>query len=485
MPTRWVPSLRSTLLLNQVPIWVFSVGILLITGIVLGTVSAWEGELAAEVASGTLSVAKIGAIAGFMRVIWIASLAGFLLFAAGGTWVALKNHRALAARLDRIAVFAEGRCHGEDLADLDVLADDAIGRLERAVTETANLAETRSEELHSELGRQRFAAQLQTALELADSERDVYDLTRHALTKALPERSVEMLLADNSQAHLRQAVSASLEARGCPVESPASCAAVRRGQTLRFEDSDALDACPRLRDQGRERRSAVCTPVGVMGRTIGVVHAIGEAGVLPTDTEVGKLETLATFVGGRLGMVRTLSSSRLQARTDTLTGMLNRRAFEEDALSILRRPGSHAVVMIDLDYFKKLNDRHGHAAGDRALKVFSEVLTGAVRDGDVVGRHGGEEFVACLADCDVVGAEEVLERVRRDLRAALERTGMPRFTVSCGASMTPRDGEELEELLRAADKALYDAKRSGRDRVIFFGPANEDLPGCSMTAEVA
>jgi diguanylate cyclase (GGDEF)-like protein len=191
------------------------------------------------------------------------------------------------------------------------------------------------------------------------------------------------------------------------------------------------------------------------------------------EDEIGKVEALATYIGGRLGMVRTLDSSRLQASTDPLTGLLNRRAFEAEATTVLGRRGPHAVVLFDLDHFKALNDKHGHAAGDRALKVFCEALQDAVRDRDLVGRRGGEEFVALLPDCDAAAAAVVLERVRGTLAAALERLGLPRFTVSCGVAMTPRDGDELEHLLTACDQALYAAKEGGRDAVVFHAAGNE------------
>lgn len=166
------------------------------------------------------------------------------------------------------------------------------------------------------------------------------------------------------------------------------------------------------------------------------------------------------------------------ARTDSLTGLWNRGYFMEMACRELARNRRDAaplsLIMIDVDHFKKVNDTHGHEAGDEALRCLAEVLAQSVREGDLVARLGGEEFVALLPNARLDDACNVAERIRQGI-AAREldcRSGACfGLTVSVGVA-THRDRETpLEELLRCADEALYAAKRGGRDRVEIFGGA--------------
>lgn len=312
-----------------------------------------------------------------------------------------------------------------------------------------------------------FRRRFQEALEMADTEAEALEVAGRALASSARRMPVELLLADSSQAHLYRAVVSGPDPAGpgCPVDAPRGCAAVRRGQTTTFPSSEAVGACPRLRDRPSGACSAVCTPVAILGRTIGVLHAIGPEGQPPTEQQRDLLETTATQVGSRLGVIRAMSQSQLQASTDPLTGLLNRRSLE-DRVRDLRRTGTPFVVaMADLDHFKALNDSFGHETGDRALRVFSRALAETVRAEDVVARHGGEEFVIVFPRCSVREAADVLERVRERLRAALSAAEVPEFTCSAGVAEAAPE-ETFHDVLRAADEALLAAKRSGRDRVL-------------------
>ncbi|HZH44818.1 MAG TPA: diguanylate cyclase [Lysobacter sp.] len=160
--------------------------------------------------------------------------------------------------------------------------------------------------------------------------------------------------------------------------------------------------------------------------------------------------------------------ARLLAELDPLTGVLNRRAWREHmhALIAARADRGLTVLFLDIDHFKWVNDRLGHEGGDRVLQVFVEVLRQALREQDLVGRYGGEEFVVGLMATDTSGACAIADRIRSGLRARSETVGagMP-LTVSIGvATLGPR--EQLDDVLRRADGALYAAKDAGRDRVV-------------------
>jgi diguanylate cyclase (GGDEF)-like protein len=161
---------------------------------------------------------------------------------------------------------------------------------------------------------------------------------------------------------------------------------------------------------------------------------------------------------------------RRLATIDGLTGMLNRRAFFERAGSAhqlalrLRKP--IALLMLDIDHFKQLNDSFGHASGDEALKVFADTARGVLREHDLIGRLGGEEFALVLPGTRLEGALEAAERLRLAVLEAPVFGGAPgyRMTVSIGV-VTIEAGEELTAALARADHALYAAKTGGRNRI--------------------
>ncbi|ESR26740.1 GGDEF domain-containing protein [Lutibaculum baratangense] len=157
------------------------------------------------------------------------------------------------------------------------------------------------------------------------------------------------------------------------------------------------------------------------------------------------------------------------AGRDGLTGLLDRGRFEHEAPRLVghaaerRRPVS--LIMIDVDHFKSINDRYGHAAGDEALRGLAQGLAGAVREQDLLFRYGGEEFVLLCDGLDHDGALHLAERLRREA-AALEAGRAGGLTLSLGVATAPEDGGDLRALLSHADRRLYAAKRGGRDRAV-------------------
>jgi diguanylate cyclase (GGDEF)-like protein len=154
-----------------------------------------------------------------------------------------------------------------------------------------------------------------------------------------------------------------------------------------------------------------------------------------------------------------------EARIDALTGLANRRALEEILSAEISRAQRFehdlALVVLDLDRFKEINDSFGHAAGDVMLRAVSRLLTSLARQGDTVARWGGEEFVVVLPETDLPGAQRFAERLRRTIE--LHEVGEMKTSASCGvATMLPEDS--AEQLLGAADRALYQAKSNGRNR---------------------
>ncbi|MBL0727717.1 GGDEF domain-containing protein [Piscinibacter sp. HJYY11] len=190
---------------------------------------------------------------------------------------------------------------------------------------------------------------------------------------------------------------------------------------------------------------------------------------------VGLIVSNACVMAGTLAFLLAYRDEAEQelkrlATTDGLTGVLNRRHWMESAVThfnLARRHGRGLVVlMLDIDFFKRINDSRGHQAGDRALVLFAEALRHVVRQPDLVGRYGGEEFCVLLPMSDVAAAQAVDQR----LRAALVRDMNPKLgfdvTFSAGVASLDDDHTTLDELIARADQALYAAKQAGRNRLV-------------------
>ena len=347
-------------------------------------------------------------------------------------------------------------------------------QLKQAIAEV----ESESKRRHAQVRRQDFDRNLHTALEMAENEAEVVEVMTRALAEIIPRSAAELLLADHSHAHLLRVASSSPDGSvpGCSVDLPDHCPAARRSQMQRFIDSEALDACPKLRRRDRGRCSAVCVPVSIMGRTVGVLHAVDAAGELPSVEQSEDLAILADKVGSKIGLLRVIEETQLQAATDSLTGLLNRRSMQNRVRELRRTEASMAVILADLDRFKRLNDTYGHEAGDRALRLFAATFSDALRAQDLLSRHGGEEFVAALPGCSGQHARTVADTVRHRLARAIAEHGLPPFTCSFGVAEAD-EGEELAAVIARADRALFEAKRAGRDQArLFEEPAGAATP---------
>jgi diguanylate cyclase (GGDEF)-like protein len=318
--------------------------------------------------------------------------------------------------------------------------------------------------------RRSYEATLQEALDMADTETDAYTVVTKALRTSVPHLQVEMLVADSSGAHFHQALDSTEPSQadrrsGCDVVSPIDCPATRRGHTVVFPSSQALNACPHLAGRPSGGLSAACVAISITGRSSGVVHAMGPDGTPPNDNDVRYLEITTRHASERIAMLRAFAKSESQARTDPLTGLWNRRSLENRVRELAQDATPYALAYGDLDHFKILNDTHGHEAGDQALRLFARVLRDSVRPGDITARYGGEEFVIVLPDCPTDTATKILERLREQLAVTLTSGRVPAFTVSFGVASST-DADTFDEIVAIADRALLTAKANGRNRTI-------------------
>jgi diguanylate cyclase (GGDEF)-like protein len=218
-----------------------------------------------------------------------------------------------------------------------------------------------------------------------------------------------------------------------------------------------------------ETQSEISVPLIFFGEKLGALVLESATPRAFTSDDLPSLEAVADICAGAIFNARHFERTRQLAYLDGLTGIFNRRFFElriAEEMERANRYGSQvAVVMFDIDHFKKLNDEFGHLLGDEVLRQVSRLLAQNVRKGDVLCRYGGEEFSLLLPQTSGDNAYEVAEKLRRAIEV-FPFAGVPRpVSISAGVADSPRFGKTRDEIVAAADAALYQAKQAGRNRV--------------------
>ena len=262
---------------------------------------------------------------------------------------------------------------------------------------------------------------------------------------------------------------------------PSDCWAVRLGQAFQQPAQTGAAACAHLHSgHPRVHADIHCLPLVAHSELMGLL--VLDAGIASDQSVNAENESYRRItleqVGLSIGNLKLRESLRQQSIRDPATGLYNRRFLEESAQrEVLRASRRHiqgcndgmALMMIDIDNFKLFNDQHGHEVGDQVLHEVADVLQGQTRGSDVAARYGGEEFTIVLTDMPPSLAFERAEHVRAAVEAlVLQASGKPlgTVTISIGLAQFPAHGSTVETLLLAADKALYEAKRAGRNRVV-------------------
>lgn len=257
--------------------------------------------------------------------------------------------------------------------------------------------------------------------------------------------------------------------------APDDCWAVRRGKPYMWDATE--NAGPRCHHVSDPQVSYLCFPIIAQGQIIGIIHLRSGLQISQLQSQYGHgivqlAETFAEQTGLALANLKLRLELQDQATRDPLTGLYNRRYMEEALAREIqranRRQSAVSVLMIDIDFFKKINDTYGHEAGDSVLKAVAAAIQRQIRVSDVACRYGGEEFLVILPetrqDEAIHRAEEIREAVRQ-LQFSLEGPKLGTVTVSLGVASFPAQGQTLQAIVQAADSALYQAKQSGRDQV--------------------
>jgi diguanylate cyclase (GGDEF)-like protein len=251
------------------------------------------------------------------------------------------------------------------------------------------------------------------------------------------------------------------------------CYALRQGQIYKFNFSSSKPRCHHMPKKGG---GYICFPMIVGAELFGVVSIIFEQSKFSQESQT-IFERLIDNTALALSNIRLRESLLELSIHDYLTGLFNRRYMEEtlkkEIAKATRQNSSIGLIMFDIDYFKDFNDTYGHEAGDVILSHLGKFLRKYFREGDIICRFGGEEFLIILIGATQELTKNRAETLRQELKKFHTKFGRKRLgsiEISLGVAMFPKNGRTLKALLEAVDKALYRAKNEGRDRVCLASP---------------
>jgi diguanylate cyclase len=306
-------------------------------------------------------------------------------------------------------------------------------------------------------------------LQSADGHDDACQVLRTSALRLLPDYGAALYIFNNSRDRLDLMSTWNLPQEYVAAEtlSPVQCWALKRGKPHINEPASGTLVCP----HHGEAVSALEVPMMARGVVYGLlVFVTTEAEAMRRLLGIRRLcRALADSMSLALSNIGLREKLRTQSMRDPLTGLYNRR-YMEDALeryvSLAERTSAPtAVLMLDLDSFKRLNDEHGHAKGDVVLRDVAAQIVGALRPSDIVCRYGGEELLVILPNCTLENARQKAEMLRTRIEA-LSDAHNAAVSASIGVAAIPETSASLADLVPLADAALYKAKRSGKNCVV-------------------
>lgn len=383
----------------------------------------------------------------------------------------------------------------EQILERTLQLADANTRLQQEMAEK-DLARRQLDEEHDKMmgdleqrsERATMLAKMGELLQSAITREEVISISLGFAPKIFPPKRGSIILL-NSSRNLAEVAGSWDECQLPGTEFEATeCWALRTGHPHLVEFDDATARC--LHAAGVQC-SYLCIPILAQGETLGVLHMQAKGDRKRLDpAELSFRTTFAGQVGLSIANINLRDALRTQSVRDALTGLYNRRYLEETLDREIRRASRSkqnlGVIMIDLDHFKKFNDAFGHDAGDAVLRETGLLLTKGIRAEDFVCRFGGEEFVVILPTANLEAAQARAENLRlniRELTILYQGKSMGMITISAGVAVFPDHGATPKDIVAAADAALYDAKRNGRDQVAVAAPHSSAEIELSSTAQ--
>lgn len=414
--------------------------------------------------------------AGFQAKVVVAI--GIAVALVGGIAVSITLMIGLDRRLRRITDAAERIADGDLAQRLSVEGDDELALLTTGFNRMAEDLQQRY--LQSEL-LDRFGQTLQACKDLEEAQRAAGRFG----PRLFPGSSGALYLTSASRTMTEAAAHWGSKPERLVI-NPMDCWALREGRVHHYHAEGAEMPCAHLpRPRPAE---ALCAPLVSQGEALGFLYlAVAEqSGARLPERERKLAATVAEQLGLAFANLQLRESLRAQSIRDPLTKLFNRRYLEEtlsrEVERAKREDDALSLLLMDIDHFKQFNDNFGHDAGDAVLAGVGALLTRDVRASDVAARHGGEEFVLVLSGMDSHSAAERAEIIRshvEELQVTYHRKSLGAVTVSTGVASFPEHAGTPNELLMIADRALYRAKREGRNRVCVAAPAGAARSGSS------
>jgi diguanylate cyclase (GGDEF)-like protein len=402
---------------------------------------------------------RVRASATRWTIVVVLATMGFAV--AAGVFFANQLRRRLSDLEDTAEALARGELNGR----APISSHDEIGRLARSFNAMADQVQSRTLEAAG-------LRKLSEMLQACSTVKEALDVTEMIVPSLLPEARGVIHIVNSSRSllevttHFGLSCGVDEDKVGSEPAAPSDCWAFRRGATHAYEPGAAMPGC---RHAGAEKGSYLCIPLLAHGESLGVLTLAP----LPNPQQSAWAERVSEQIGLAVANLRLRDSLRNQAIRDGLTGLFNRRYFEEAAERELSRAKRHqrplVFMVLDVDHFKRFNDTYGHDAGDYLLREVGQLLRRSVRQSDVACRFGGEEFVLILPESQTEEARKRADQIRQGFHAlGLSHQGkvLGPVTVSIGIASYPEHGSERDVLVRTADEALYRAKNEGRDRVV-------------------
>jgi diguanylate cyclase (GGDEF)-like protein/PAS domain S-box-containing protein len=386
-----------------------------------------------------------------------------------------RDGRQIPVEVNRRGLIIGGRPH------IVALARDMTGH----VRQEAELAESRLRLENTLDGLQRInekislQARFNAGLQACSTVEEIFETVRKSGPHLFPYLAGAIYLQNHSKTLFEKVTMWGDTIAAEPFFEPGQCWAMRRGQPYSVLHAAADAVCRHVETAAQGNRPYLCVPLTAQNDTLGLLYLeLADVGASANQAALESVvdTSLASKVGESLAKaianLKLRETLQFQSIRDPLTGLYNRRfledAFRRELSRAERKSASLSVIAADVDHFKRLNDTHGHEAGDVALKQVADLMRAKVRDIDVVCRMGGEEFCILMPDTDAETAARRADLLRTSISAAPIAYGgqiLGTCTMSFGIATFPQHGDDWDRLMPVADRALYEAKHKGRNQV--------------------
>jgi diguanylate cyclase (GGDEF)-like protein/PAS domain S-box-containing protein len=362
------------------------------------------------------------------------------------------------------------------IAVIDVTEREQAEEKSKQAHETLLVVNKRLEEHNRQNS---IMSEMRELLQSCSNIEEIPPIIKVSVTKLFPDTDGALFLMNNSRTDLQSVATWGdfPEGEDENIFKPDACWGLRRGRTFVVEDMKIGPICPHLK---RPPTTAyMCLPLIAKGDILGLLHLRTKASVHGEDNRniISELEEIAVIFSEYLSLsitnIKLWEKLADQSIRDPLTRLFNRRYMEEtmqrEILRAARKQTKIGIIMADIDHFKKINDIHGHKAGDELLVKLADLLKSKIRGSDIACRYGGEEFTLILPESS---AEETYKRAEylreevKNMKVYFRNQLLPSITLSIGIATYSDHGIDSNELIRVADINLYRAKEQGRDRVI-------------------